>query len=130
MLAQDRALPAPLVSPETVAFWDATKQGKLLIKHCDDCGDNHFYPRALCPHCFGDRTSWLQTTGMGTIYSCSVLRRTPVPYCIAYVTLDEGPTMLSNIVDCELDDVKIGQRVKLTFKPTEDGGALPMFKPE
>ena len=129
MLSQDRSLPAPLVSPETEVFWAATRQGKLLIKHCNDCGENHFYPRSLCPYCFSDRTEWLQSAGRGAIYSCSVLRRTQVPYCVAYVTLDEGPTMLTNIVDCELDAVQIGQRVTLVFKPTEDGGALPMFAP-
>jgi uncharacterized OB-fold protein len=129
MLSQERALPAPLVSPETVAFWEGARQGKLLIKHCDECGENHFYPRSLCPHCFSDRTGWLEASGLGTVYSCSVLRRTQVPYCIACVTLDEGPTMLSNIVDCELDAVHIGQRVKLTFKPAEDGQNLPMFTP-
>ncbi len=129
MLSQDRDLPAPLVGPETEAFWAATRQGKLLIKHCDACGENHFYPRALCPHCFSDQTRWLETAGRGTIYSCSVLRRTPVPYCIAYVTLDEGPTLLTNIVDCELDDVHTGQRVSLIFKPAGDAAALPMFTP-
>jgi uncharacterized OB-fold protein len=120
---------SPLVSPETEHFWNRTKQGQFLIKHCNACGENHFYPRSICPHCFSSDTTWLETSGQGTVYSCSVLRRTKTPYCIAYVTLDEGPTLLTNIVDYDLDKIKIGMRVQLTFKLTEDGAALPMFTP-
>jgi uncharacterized OB-fold protein len=67
--------------------------------------------------------------GQGTIYSFSVMRRVPTPYAIAYVTLTEGPTMLTNIVECDLDALKIGQRVTVVFKATEHGPPIPMFKP-
>jgi uncharacterized OB-fold protein len=50
-------------------------------------------------------------------------------YCIAYVKLDEGVTMLTNIVDCDLDTVKVGQKVKVTFKKTEGGVSMPVFAP-
>ena len=71
---------------------------------------------------------WVEAKGTGTIYSYSVTRRAgPIPYCIAYVTLDEGITVLTNIVDCDLDTVRIGQKVKLTFKPTANGTQVPMF---
>ncbi|MDB5452151.1 MAG: DNA-binding protein, partial [Caulobacteraceae bacterium] len=77
---------------------------------------------------------WIESGGQGVIYSYSVTRRgTPTPYCIAYVTLDEGPTMMTNIVDCDLDQVRIGQRVQVVFKPTGDAsGSTPpvaMFRP-
>ena len=63
------------------------------------------------------------------MYSFSVTRASgPIPYAIAYVTLDEGPTMLTNIVDCDLDTIRCGQKVQVTFKPSEDGPAIPMFK--
>jgi len=58
------------------------------------------------------------------------MRRLPVPYALAYVTLDEGVTMMTNIVDCDLDAIRIGQRVKVVFKPTEGGPPVPMFTPE
>jgi uncharacterized OB-fold protein len=71
---------------------------------------------------------WVEAKGSGTIYSYSVTRRAgPIPYCIAYVTLDEGITVMTNIVDCDLDTVKIGQKVKLTFKKSEGGTSIPMF---
>ena len=74
--------------------------------------------------------TWMQVAGTGVIYTYSVTRRgVEVPYCIAYVTLDEGVTMMTNILDCDLDAVRIGQRVKVMFKPAEDGTAVPMFTP-
>ena len=81
----------------------------------------------LCPFCFSDETEWREAAGTGTIYSFSVMRRAEMPYAIAYVTLAEGPTMMSNIVDCDLDAIRIGQRVRLVFKPAENGQPVPMF---
>ena len=89
----------------------------------------HHYPRAICPFCFSDKTEWIEASGKGTIYSYSVMRRAPVPYAIAYVTLDEGLTMMTNIVDCDLDKLKCGQAVKVVFKPTDGGPPVPMFTP-
>ncbi len=68
-------------------------------------------------------------SGRGTIYSYSVMRRAPVPYAIAYVTLEEGVTMMTNIVDCDFDALRIGQPVRVVFKPTDGGPPVPMFTP-
>jgi uncharacterized OB-fold protein len=89
----------------------------------------HYYPRALCPFCFSADTEWQTTSGTGTIYSYSVMRRVDAPYAIAYVTLEEGVSMMTNIVDCDLDKIRIGQRVKVVFKPTDGGPPVPMFTP-
>ena len=125
-----RKIPPPAVNPENKPYFDAAAQGKLVIKKCAACGEFHHYPRALCPYCFSDKTEWKDAKGTGTVYTYSVLRRgAPEPYCIAYVTLDEGVSMLTNIVDCDLDAVRIGMKVKVAFKPTEDGAPVPMFTP-
>lgn len=129
MSTPERKLPAPQVTPETKAFWDAASEGKLLVKRCRSCGEAHHYPRALCPFCFSDETEWQEASGRGTIYSYSVMRRAPVPYAIAYVTLAEGPTMMTNIVDGDFDALSIGQSVKVVFKPTDEGPPMPMFTP-
>jgi uncharacterized protein len=126
-VAQEHTIIAPLPFPETMPYWEAAAQRKLLLKHCTACGADHFYPRMLCPFCFSDRTEWREASGTGTIYSFSVMRRAEIPYAIAYVTLAEGPTMMSNIVDCDLDAIRIGQRVRLVFKPAENGQPVPMF---
>lgn len=129
MASKDRKIPAPVVNAETQAFWAAAKQGNFLIKRCEDCGKAHWYPRAICPFCGSGKTTWVGGSGKGTIYSFSVMRRADPPYAIAYVTLEEGPTMMTNVTDCDLDAIHIGQQVKLVFKPTEDDGAVPMFTP-
>jgi len=122
-----RKIPAPQVNPEIQPFFDAAAQGRLMIKRCAACGQTHHYPRALCPFCASERTEWVLASGRGTIYSYSVMRRVPVPYAIAYVTLEEGVTMMTNILDCDLDGLHIGQPVKVTFKPTDGGPPVPMF---
>ena len=128
-MAQDRTIIAPLPFPETTPYWEAAAQGRLLLKYCTACAAYHFYPRALCPFCFSDKTEWREAAGTGTIYSFSVMRRAEVPYAIAYVTLAEGPTMMSNIVDCDLDTIRIGQQVRFVFKPADNGQLVPMFTP-
>lgn len=129
MAENERKIPSPTSNPETQPFWDAAAQGRFLVRRCAACGRAHWYPRAICPFCFSDKTEWQPSSGKGRIYSYSVMRRAPAPYAIAHVTLDEGPTMLTNIVDCNLDALKIGLEVKLVFKRSEDGQPAPMFTP-
>ena len=122
---------APTIEPGTEHFWEQARAGQLNVKSCKSCGKLHWYPRTLCPFCMGD-TEYQPVSGRGTIYSFSVMQRgNPNPYCIAYVTLEEGPTMMTQIVDCDLDSIKIGQAVQVVFKPTEgeDTPPVPMFKP-
>jgi uncharacterized protein len=126
--ATARSMPAPVPNPENQPYFDAAAQGRLMFKRCQDCAKPHFYPRALCPYCLSDRTEWVQAEGNGTIYSYSVMRRgVPVPYALAYVTLDEGVTMLTNIVDTDLDAIRIGARVRVAFRPAEGGIPVPVF---
>jgi uncharacterized OB-fold protein len=129
MAGQASTIPAPSVTPETRPFWDAAAEGRLLIKTCTACGQTHHYPRSICPFCGGDRTEWRAASGRGTIYSYSVMRRVPTPYAIAYVTLEEGVTLMTNIVDYDLDAIRIGQAVRVIFKPTDGGPPVPMFTP-
>jgi uncharacterized OB-fold protein len=129
MSGAERTIPAPPVSPETKRFWDAAGAGTLLIKRCEACGEPHYYPRPICPFCGSERTAWVESSGRGTIYSYSVFRRAPVPYAIAYVTLEEGPTMMTNIVGADLDGIRIGQRVRVRFTPTDGGPPVPTFAP-
>ena len=124
----DRVIVDPPVTPESQAFWDASAQGKLLIKKCPVCGKFHWYPRDPCPFCDSPVTDWVEASGKGTIYTHSFYARAKEPYIAAYVTLDEGPTMFTNIVDCNPATVKIGQKVEVTFKKTPEGFSVPMFK--
>jgi hypothetical protein len=129
-MSQDRVMAAPTQYPDNAPYWEGVAEGRLMLRHCNTCGKPHWYPRPVCPLCQGDASDWRASGGQGVIYSFSVSRRVgPVPYAIAYVRLDEGVTMLTNIVDCDLDAIRIGDRVRLVFKPAEDGTQLPMFTP-
>ena len=127
---QERKMRDPALNPGDEPYFDAAKEGKLMLKKCNACGEHHHYPRALCPFCFSEKVEWVQAKGTGEIYTYSVQRRgSPTPFCIAYVTLDEGVKMMTNIVDCDLDAVKVGQKVKVAFKETEGGFSMPVFIP-
>ena len=105
------------------------------MTRCETCGEFHFYPRPICPHCGGARLAWADVSGNGTIYSFTVVQRPPspaftdmVPYVVAIVALDEGPHLMSNIVDCPAKQVRIGMRVRVTFLEIREGLSLPLFK--
>jgi uncharacterized OB-fold protein len=123
-----REIPCPAISVETKPFWDAAEKGVFMIKRCNTCDEPFWYPRALCPFCGSEDTSWVESAGQGVIYSYSIMRRAPTgPYAVAFVTLDDGPTMLTNIVGCGPDDLAIGARVSLRWQKTEGGPPAPVF---
>lgn len=124
----DREIPAPIPQPGTEGFWSAAKDMRFVLPCCNACGKLHWYPRAVCPYCFSSEIEYRPASGKGTIYSYSVMRRTSSPYVIAYVALEEGVTMMTNIVECDFDDIKIGQMVEVVFVPT-NGPPVPMFRP-
>jgi len=116
-------------APEIRPFWEAARRGKLLLAHCTACDRPHWFPRVVCPLCSSCDIEWREASGRGTVYSVSVARRATPPYALAYVTLDEGPTMLTNIVDCDVDGIVIGQKVKVVFMERADALPAPMFTP-
>jgi uncharacterized protein len=128
-------VPAPERTPETRAFWDATAGGRLVLAHCDACGSVIWYPKTYCSECGGLSVSWLDASGLGTIYSFTVVHRArgafgdAVPFVIAYVELAEGPRVLTNIVGCDPAQVSIGQAVQVVFCDTGEGSALYRFEP-
>lgn len=126
-----RTLPAPEITPETEPFWTAAAEGRLLVKRCLDTGQCFYYPRALSPFTLSANTEWIEAAGTGTIYSLSTMRRgKDAPYTLAYVTLDEGPAVLTNIATDDHDTLAIGQRVRVRFVPSDGGAPYPMFAPE
>ncbi|WP_340373225.1 Zn-ribbon domain-containing OB-fold protein [Peribacillus sp. FSL E2-0218] len=129
---ESRIMAIPETHPEHEEYWRAAAEGKLIIKHCESCGEYHHYPRVLCPFCKSGKTTWKEAKGTGTIYTYSVMRKGS-PYVIAFVTLDEGPRMMTNIIDCDLDELHIDQRVKVAFMQSGNqnnpGPCVPCFTP-
>jgi uncharacterized OB-fold protein len=116
------------MTPGAEPYWEGAGEGKLMLKWCQSCGKPHHYPRGICPHCGSDKLEWREAKGTGEVYTYSIMRPNG-PYVIAYVTLDEGVTMMTNIVDCDPESVQVGQKVKLTFKDLDDGRKLACFTP-
>lgn len=116
-------------TPGSEPYWEAANAGKLLLGYCKPCGKSYYYPRGVCPSCLSTDVEMRESKGTGTIYTYSVMRPAKPVYVIAYVTLDEGVSMMTNIVDTDPETVKIGQKVKVVFKPREDGTKIPCFTP-
>ncbi|MEC9152376.1 MAG: OB-fold domain-containing protein [Pseudomonadota bacterium] len=123
-----RNIPSPPMSVENEAFWAAANEGRLMIPRCKDTGQFFWYPRNLSPFTLSNNVELVEASGKGTIYTYSVMRRADPQYAIAYVTLEEGITMMTNIVDCDFDSLTVGQAVELDFYETENGQRVPVFK--
>ena len=127
--------PAPPITPDSKPFWDGTAEDKLVLPRCDKCSTVIWYPREFCPKCGSFAVSWFEASGQGTVYSYSIVRKGEAmyggaaPYVLAYVELEEGPRVLTNIVDCEPESVKIGQAVSVVFHETGQGPKLARFRP-
>lgn len=115
-------------SPESVYFREAAKQGVFVLKYCSDCAKPHYYPRAICPHCYSQNLEWKESAGTGEVYSYTTVKRADPPYVVGYIKLDEGVTMLSNIVQVDPEKVTIGMRVACVFEE-RDGESVPCFAP-
>jgi len=129
--------PAPSITPDTAAFWAGTLEGKLLLERCEDCDTVVWYPRGgYCPVCGKFSTKQFEAAGTGSVYTFTVVHRglgdyaKLPPFVLAYVELDEGPRLMTNVIDCEPDDVHIGMRVRAVFHDTGQGSAIYRFVPE
>lgn len=128
------AKPLPHPDAETAPFWQAANRGELVVQRCDGCGHAQLYPRLYCTRCHAAALSWTPATGEATVHSYTVVRRAPspafagdVPYVVALVDLAEGPRLMTNVVGCDPEDVRIGMPVRVVFDGDEQ--ALPKFRP-
>jgi len=128
-MAAQRKIPSPASNVEIAKFWEACNAGKLMLPRCKDTGKIFWYPRAISPFTLSGNVEMVEAKGTGTIYSYSVMRRSPQPYAIAYVELDEGVRLMTNLVDCDFDKLACGQKVKLVMTDTEGGQKVPTFTP-
>ena len=131
-----KAKPQPVVAPWARPFWDATRENRLILQHCNGCGKAIFYPRQSCPHCFSDKLGWQPASGRGTVYSYTVVEsnapsafQADVPYVVAVIRLEEGVQMLSNIVGCELAQLRCDMPVQVVFEKLDEEFTLPKFRP-
>ena len=126
----------PLIEDESAPFWDGLKEHKLLIKHCTACDAYHYYPRPFCPSCWSDDVEWYEASGRARVYSYSTVYVNDlppfgpeVPYVAAVVELEEGPRMMTRLVDCTKDDISIDMAVQVTYEPLDDELQMAVFRP-
>jgi uncharacterized protein len=132
-----RGKPLPEPTPETAPFWEGCKAHELRLQYCGTCRKYIFYPRIFCPTCLSDALEWRAISGKGTLLTYVLSARPApgfqdeLPYAIAIVKLDEGPHLMSNIVNTELTPEKLpaGMPLEVVFEDVTDTIALPKFQP-
>lgn len=126
----------PTIDEGTRPFWEAAQNRRFLVARCRTCGQAHHYPRPFCPHCWSDDVGWEEASGRATLYTYSTVFvndlppfKERIPYIAAIVDLDEGPRVMTNIVDCDPADLTIGASLRVDFQELTDEITIPVFRP-
>lgn len=133
---EDLRKPLPVPSKWSKAFWEGTKEHKLLLKKCKDCGHIDHPPYLYCTECLSENGEWVEASGRATLYTFAVNEygvpfsfMPDLPYVTALVDLKEGPRMLSNIVDCDFKELKNGMELEIVFEDVSPEITLPKWRP-
>lgn len=134
MAEYNRPLPAP--TPETLHFWEGCREGELRLQRCTACKESYFPPRPFCPACGSREVEIFKASGKATLYSYVINHRPRAdfgdqPHSIAVVTLEEGPRMMTNIVNCPQtpEALQLDMPLDVTFEKASDEISLPKFRP-
>jgi uncharacterized protein len=125
--------PLPRLDTVNRPFWIATADGKFMLQFCKDCGDTRYPPGPICPKCLSSNQDWKPASGRGTLESWVDFHRAywdgfkgDLPYRVCLVKLEEGPVVVSNLID-KTDNLRMGQPVKVVFEKVNDEVTLPKF---
>lgn len=128
--------PLPVIDEEMRPWWEALQRHELYVQKCRDCGDLRYHPRALCTNCLSPRTEWIRCSGRGTVYTFTATYqnqgagfRESLPYIMAWVELEEGVKMLTNLVECRPEEAKIGMPVEVVYEDVTPQVTLAKFRP-
>ncbi|MFC9660021.1 Zn-ribbon domain-containing OB-fold protein [Nocardia sp. NPDC127606] len=133
-MADNVLRPEPRPTTETATYWNAAREERLVVQRCEECGRHQFYPRAFCTACLSEHLEWVDSVGAGSIYTFTICRipadpsmADKVPYAVAIIDLDEGVRLLTNIVDCPIDRIRVGAHVEVRFERVSTTAVLPQF---
>ena len=136
MTTYNRPLPNSVNAELSKPFWDAARRHELVLPRCNNCSLTFFYPRERCPDCLSDDLDWIQSSGKGQVHSFTIIEQPvnrafleDVPYVYAMIQLNDGPRMISNVVECDIEDVKINMPVEAVFDDVSPDVTLVKFKP-
>jgi hypothetical protein len=129
--------PLPNLSDAVSApYWQAAQQHRLSLPRCESCGHVFFYPRLCCPRCWSEDVTWIDASGRGTVFSFTWVHvafyddtwKDDVPYCVGWIELEEGPRLVSAVVDATPGQVEIGAAVTVCFDDVTPEVTLPKFR--
>ena len=125
----------PAITASNKAFWDAARRHELVVYKCSNCGALYGQP-TVCVACDSPQMDWVKVSGKGEVFTFCIYRqpfhpawKDDIPYNVAYVKLDEGPLLMTNVVDCENKDIYIGMPVEVVFEDISEEVTLPKFRP-
>ena len=130
--------PLPVPDPVTKPFWESLKAHALQLQRCGACDRFIYYPRAVCPGCLSDDLAWSPVSGRGVVHAFTIPHRHPnkafaaeVPYVVALIELDEGPRLLTTLVDVAPtpEAVQVGLPVEIVYDDVTPEITLPRFRP-
>jgi len=130
------AIPLPVPNQDNEGFWDGCRRHELRLQRCRQCRMLRHPPRPMCPRCNGTDYEWAEVSGRGVLYSFTVVHgptlpafQAQIPYNVAVVQLEEGPFLVTNMVGCTADRIRIGMRVVVEFEDLSSTVSLPKFRP-
>jgi len=128
--------PLPVIDEEMRPWWEALQRHELYVQKCRDCGDLRYHPRAQCTNCLSPRTEWVRCSGRGKVYTFTATYqnqgagfRESLPYIMAWVELEEGVKILTNLVECRPEEAKIGMPVEVVYEDVTPQVTLAKFRP-
>jgi uncharacterized OB-fold protein len=126
------SMPLPAANAETLPWWEAAREHRLTAQRCTTCGALRHPPGPVCPACGSTQSDWQELSGRGVVYTFTVVHQqfvpADVPYVVVAVELEEGVRMVSNLVDASPSDIRIGQRVEVTWEDMGPALSLPRFR--
>ena len=131
-----KPIPRPLNPEVTKPFWEAAKRHELVLPRCKRCSRYHFYPREVCPHCFSKDLEWVPASGRARLFTYTVIHtpadqafRDDVPYAHCIIQLEEGVSMISNVLECPVEDLRVDMPLVVAFDDVTPEWTLVKWKP-
>ena len=135
-MSQEITYKTPATDWQTLAYWEGCGRGELVLQRCSSCDLVQHRPRGVCAHCLSSDLEHFVASGRGVVYSCTVIHQNGIPpfrdacpYVLAYVDLEEGPRLMTNVVGCDPETVEVGMDVMVEFVPAGEGLGVPRFVP-
>jgi len=127
-------IPLPHPTELSAPHWEGCREGHLKVQQCERCKTCVFIPQPCCTQCQSTDLAWIECSGLGTVYSYTIVHRAPrpqfeTPYVVAIIELEEGWYMLSNVIECPVEEVAIGMAVRVEFRQMNGEITLPYFSP-